>query len=257
MVPVGIAASVVLAVSVGYFSMKQRTPVQVAQVTEQPTAQPAPPQPQTLSAAKRAKTVSTREPDTTELRKEKESDRAAAQPAPAAAQPVSETIATTGAAPLLDNAQQLAASSDGSAALQYTILKRSATGTFLPVAPNTMFEVGDQLRLALESNQAGTVQLLQTKDSGAPGPSFVGQLQRDQRVTIPANGAIRLDPGTSGTSLRLLFTSGAPPILQNSFTPGAALPQQRQMKAQTKQAAAEQSPSPSIITIDLNLNVKR
>lgn len=313
MIPSGIAAAVVLAVSVAYLYRGQHerpaetaqmavnrdaTPIQPAQppVTEPratsalPLAAPEPKRANTI-ATPPAGTLQARTPQTSAKESRTELDRAETAPpvipAPATLPrptpsteltvSTSDAVTVTADAPLISPARQQAASSDGSAALEYTILKRTAAGDYIAVAPNTMFAAGDQLRLALESNQPGVVSVTQSKDAGAPGPSFVGRLQRAERVTLPENGFIRLDPNTTGTSLRLVFTSGVPAALQNSFIPksvgvvgGMPAAQQRQstsgkQKAEAKTVEAQhpsdqqtvqvqQAPS---ITIDLNLKVQK
>ena len=54
---------------------------------------------------------------------------------------------------------QTAASPDGQTILRYAVLRRTADGKYSPVDPQTEFTSGDEIRLRLEANQTGSIQV--------------------------------------------------------------------------------------------------
>jgi hypothetical protein len=57
---------------------------------------------------------------------------------------------------------QTAASPDGQIILRYSVLKRNADGEYAPVDPRTEFTAGDEIRLRLEANQTGAVSVAES-----------------------------------------------------------------------------------------------
>jgi hypothetical protein len=78
------------------------------------------------------------------------------------------------------------------AGLRYTILKRGPDGQYAEVDPDTVFERGDNIRLRVEANQNGHVQLLRQDAAGAW--KMIAQIPVEPRAAqvVPAEGGLSL-----------------------------------------------------------------
>jgi len=88
--------------------------------------------------------------------------------------------------------------------LRYSILKKDPAGRYAEVAPDTVFQRGDSLRLSVETNQAGILQLLAQDPAGAWRLVQQVTLGPRSRQILPAEDA----PALSGPQrLRLVFSA--------------------------------------------------
>jgi hypothetical protein len=102
--------------------------------------------------------------------------------------------------------------------LRYSLLVRGSDGAYAPARLETVFHVGDEVRLRLEPNDTGYVYLFQRDSTGGLRLAFTQRVQRGQASELPAGGALRYDePGRK--QLLLVFSRRPQPELAGLGTP--------------------------------------
>lgn len=97
-------------------------------------------------------------------------------------------------------------------AIDYSILKRTEAGQFVPVPNDSIFRADDQVRIKVHLAGPGTLQLLQGKKTIA-----IESVAGTQDRTLPADGAI---PLSGGSTLQLIYQA-TPQSVNQAFAPGA------------------------------------
>jgi hypothetical protein len=250
-IPIGIAASLVIVSSVVFVfnrphqAVLQESAMPAAQRMVQPALQPelpakAPAPPPSTSVARKLAPAPARRP-------EKQESRAV-------------TGGIAGGAPAGE-----AGLSDAAGTLQYTILKRGADGKFNPVDPASTFTPTDSVRLNVEANQPGFLEVSQKEP---PKLLFGGQIQKQVPIVVPSTGSIPLD-NTNLRTVHLLFVQQSfASGFQNSLTPQLMRSASKQKTASEvdaesagarnpsrDEAASQAGQTPRTITVDVNLKV--
>ncbi len=293
MVPVGIAAGLVVITSVIFvfqrptapstFEMAKALPniapnviqpalqpeVQVAQraLPSEPSAQPRQVLEQAPAAALSRRDV-------------REEPKAIALGTSLPAGPVAVTAPATAAppAPALGQVMELRSSKKDSAEVksesgnvagapgkvQYTILKRGADGQFRPVDAGSTLQPADVVRLHVETEEAGFLAVSQSvSQKTTPKMLFQGAVRKQVPVTIPATGSLDL---SNAGALQILFSQpSASGGFQNALLPGSSLSKRKAMADAVSEKsgvgggasnqAASKDQTAGVVTVDVNLNV--
>jgi len=130
--------------------------------------------------------------------------------------------------------------------LRYTILRKDRAGRYAEVAPDSVFQRGDSLRLSVGTNQAGILQLLAQDPAGAWRLVQQVTLAPRSRQILPAEDA----PALRGPQrLRLVF-SAAPEKLKLRDQPASRAVVQ---KVPEEKAVYAISQGPGPVSVDIEL----
>jgi len=106
------------------------------------------------------------------------------------------------AAPPVAALRAKAASPTAPLGLRYSILRRDASGQFSALAPDTVLQPGDAIRLSVEANQSGYVSLLRSGAAGVPQT----RVEPSTVYLLPSEGAITLGQQPGQEKLLLVFS---------------------------------------------------
>lgn len=96
-----------------------------------------------------------------------------------------------------------AAPPSGVPGMRYAILKLGPDGRYTEVDPETVFARGDTIRLSVEANQAGSLELLRQDAAGAWSAVEKVGVEARARQVLPSEGGLSVD---GPEKLRLVFT---------------------------------------------------
>jgi hypothetical protein len=131
--------------------------------------------------------------------------------------------------------------------LHYSILRRDPAGRYAEVAPDTVFQRGDSVRLSVEANQSGTLQLLAQDPAGAWREVQQVTLVPRSRQVLPTKDALAV----GGTQrLRLVF-SAAPAEEAKLRDQAASRSAVQKMPKEKAVYAVSQELSPVLVDIEL------
>jgi hypothetical protein len=276
MVPVSIAAGLVVIASVVFVYQRRPQPVEMAKVVR-PALQPeirveppaasgpaaAAPAPSPIKAHELSQAVK-KAPVDAQRRDEKEELKASASNSTVVAEPVpppastpappprqaSESVEVQATAPLpapnvavgtgaaVFRARQGLVNSAGK--VQYTILKRAADGEFKPVDAALPLQPQDAVRLNVEAEETGFLAISQKEP---PKMLFQGMVQKQEAVTVPATGSLDLN---NRGALQIIFSQpgnlgGMQRMLQTEPMKPGSLSKRKTMSEADSQKTRQQS----------------
>jgi hypothetical protein len=133
----------------------------------------------------------------------------------------------------------------GTGRLKYVLLKRSATGEYIPAAVNSELAANEEARLAVEATEAGTISL--ARDDSTSLTTTVVEANRPATFSLPA----------STRSATLFFIPASAPVVDSTLVP-ALRSQMRAKQAAAAPAAAQdqQTAAPARVQVEIKLNRK-
>ena len=109
-------------------------------------------------------------------------------------------------------------------AVEYTLLLKDADGAYSPVPSDTVFHVGESVRLQVEPSEAGYIYLFQRGDATAGWMLVASQRgERAQRYELPSTGGLQSDMPAQLELLLLLSRQEQPAFATPQTADGDAL----------------------------------
>ena len=116
------------------------------------------------------------------------------------------------------------ASAAANLAVEYTLLLKDADGAYSPVPSDTVFHVGESVRLQVEPSEAGYIYLFQRGDATAGWMLVASQRgERAQRYELPSTGGLQSDMPAQLELLLLLSRQEQPAFATPQTADGDAL----------------------------------
>lgn len=112
--------------------------------------------------------------------------------------------------------------------IRYAILKKTASGEWLELAPESVFHSGDRIRITVTANAPGYLYIINRGSSGAwtplypPADGQAPQLEAGKELTFPPEGSFMFNDQPGTEELFLLFArwpiTQLPPAAEQSST---------------------------------------